>query len=482
MPFIPLSPQLSSLSLDTKGGRTFEDALSLTDGMSVSQVTSDLAPPTAVDIDPSFDDEYRDSRKRTSKKAKFLIRMAQLYQFYGSPAHTTEESTRRAAEGLGVQLNIKSLPSFMMATFASQDTNETVFQTTYNGNHLKKLELVDIVARRCAAGQYAGNNLNDGISELDRIMMAPDPWSLPVLLVMNSVSHGLSAPVLFNGGWRDGLLSAILGCFTSLCRLRLESMISPKLKQLNGFFSCVLNSFLVRIIQIHLDPSVCFYPSVVSSLLCILPGLGITLGAIEISQSQIVAGTARMVNSFFTTILLAIGISMGSQIAFHIYETPLGLMQGHPETLDRWHSLMMFPLLSFSSTFLVNSSSGHWFSQVVTSTFGFLVYSTCLQLRFTVEMTITLSALVIAVVGHFFSMYNRRPSLIPILSGLLLLVPGGLSVRGAALSLVGGEEGGETGSIAISVITVATSISIGVFVANVLVHPGRNAKLEPLGI
>ena len=483
VPFNPLSPRLPSLNLDAKRSPSFEDAISQTDATSGSQLTSDLHPPAYVEIEPPLD-EYRDSRKRTSKKGYFLIRLAQLYQYYGSPAHNIEESTRRAAEGLGMQLNIKSLPSFMIATFTSQDTNETVFQTTYNGNNLKKLELVDIVARRCAAGQYAGSNLSEGIAELDRIMVSPDPWSLPVLLVMHSISHGLSAPVLFNGGWRDGVTSAVLGTFTGLCQLRLENMISPKLKQLNGFFSCVFNSFAVRMLQIYVDPSICFYPTVVSSILCILPGLGITLGAIEISQSQIVAGTARMVNSFFTTILLAIGISMGSQIAFHIHDSPSAdLMQCHPMTLNRWHSAAVFPVLSFSSTFLVNSSSGHWFSQIVTGTAGWLMYTTCVSMNFTREMTITLASLVIALVGHLFTIYNRKPSLIPILSGLLLLVPGGLSVRGAALSLVGGEEGGETGSIAISVITVAISISIGVFVANVLVYPGRpGSKMEPLGI
>ena len=148
MPFIPLSPRLPTLTLDAQT-RTFADALSPTDGgASGSQLTNDLSPPAIVDIEPLLDESERDSRRRTLKKGKFLIRMAQLYQFYGSPAHVIEESTRRAAEGLGMQLNVKALPSFMIAQFTAQDTNETVFQTTYNGNHLKKLELVDVVARR----------------------------------------------------------------------------------------------------------------------------------------------------------------------------------------------------------------------------------------------------------------------------------------------------------------------------------------------
>ncbi|KNH04339.1 hypothetical protein XU18_4381 [Perkinsela sp. CCAP 1560/4] len=79
-----------------------------------------------------------------------------------------------------------------------------------------------------------------------------------------------------------------------------------------------LNSFLFRIIQLHLCPSISFFPSVVSSLLGILPGLGVTLAAVDISQTQIVAGTTILVYSLFETLLIAIGISMGSQVAFWV--------------------------------------------------------------------------------------------------------------------------------------------------------------------
>ncbi|KNH06490.1 Prm10p [Perkinsela sp. CCAP 1560/4] len=485
-PFMPLSPRQSSLRTSTGWLEGTEplNGLSLTESMSRLQVKEGSQRSSECNVTiPRADDASKEKRNRTMQKGNFLIRMAQLYQLYGSPAHQIEESTRRAAEGLGMQLDIKSFPGFMMATFAAQGSNETVFQTTFTGNNLKKLERVDVVARRCAAGQYTGNNLDDGVVELDGIMMAPDPWSLPVLLIMHGISHGLSALCLFDGGWRDAVLSAILGALTGLSTLRIEGIVSPKLEKLNGFFSCVFNSFVVRIVQLHVHPSICFYPSVVSSILGILPGLGITLGAIEVSQSQIVAGTARMVDSFFKTTLIAIGISMGSQIAFHVSKkSAADLVLVEPQTLDRWHSAMVFPILSFSSTFLLNSAASQLPSQIFTSCCGFLVYTACLEMNFSREMTMALSALVVAVVGHLCTLYNRRPSLITVLSGLLLLVPGGMSVRGAARSLVGGEEEGETGSIAISVITVATSISIGVFVANVLVYPGHNLRLEPLGI
>ena len=436
-----------------------------------------IRPP----IDPMARNEAH-SCEHTSKKENFLIRISQLYQLYGSPAHYIEESTRRASDGLGMNLNMKSLPSFLIATFHTHGKNETVLQTTHNGNHLKKLELIDIVARRCAAGQYLGDNLNEGIEELDRIMMAPDPWSLPVLLIMYAISHGLSSVCLFEGGWRDAVVSSILGALTGLFQLRVEGLVSPKLSRLNGFFSCLFNSFAIRMLEIYVSPEICFYPSVISSISGILPGLGITIGAIEISQSQIVSGTSRMMDSFFKTILMAIGISVGSQTAIRCSKkTQLHSVCKRME-LNRWYSALSLPFLSISRAFLLHSSSSQFMSQFITAAFGFFVYTVCLNVNFTMEMTVTLSAFAIAIIGHLFTLYNRRPSLVPILSGLLLLVPGGMSVRGATLSLLEQDDSSQAGSIAVSVITVAISISIGVFIANVLIFPGRNPKLEPLGM
>ena len=42
------------------------------------------------------------------------------------------------------------------------------------------------------------------------------------------------------------------------------------------------------------------------------------------------------------------------------------------------------------------------------------------------------------------------------------------------------EEFGETRSILISALTVAASLSLGVFIANVMINPGRQPKLERL--
>ncbi|KNH05861.1 hypothetical protein XU18_3191 [Perkinsela sp. CCAP 1560/4] len=184
-----------------------------------------------------------------------------------------------------------------------------------------------------------------------------------------------------------------------------------------------LNSSLVRIIQLHLYPSISFFPSVVSSLLGVLPGLRITLAAIEISQTQIVAGTTRLVYSLFETLLIAIGISMGSQVAFWVSQKSASdIVTACPYTLSRWQCVTAFPVMLISISIISNSSATQFTSQIIAGLCGLLVYAACAVLRFSTEMTVTLAAMVVALVGHIFTICNCRPSLIPTLAGISLLV------------------------------------------------------------
>ena len=99
------------------------------------------------------------------------------------------------------------------------------------------MEEIDTFVCRCAAGQVSDRTVDQGNTELGAIMMAPDPWAMPVVPLIYGISHGLYALCLFDGGWRDALLAACLGVFTGLSALELDSMISPKPVTLNGFFS-----------------------------------------------------------------------------------------------------------------------------------------------------------------------------------------------------------------------------------------------------
>ena len=412
------------------------------------------------------------------RKEDFLIRMAQLYQLYGCPAHHVDESLRLASEGLGLPSTFKTMPNHVLVTFGTHGANETMFVDTTGGYNLAKLEKIDDIARNCAEGTYVGEGLQEGIQELDRIMMKNDPWALWVTLLAFIFAGGVSTLALFGGSWEDAVFASGLGLFVGIMDQRIEAKITPKLNQLGGFFSTIICAAAVRLIQVYVTDKVAFYPSVLGSMVWLLPGLSLTTSVMELSQGQIVTGTTRMVYAMFKVILYAIGITIGSQLAW----AETANLHIHPHVVVSVDlplvALALFPILALCFGILLNSSFKQLPIQIVVSTVGFAVHMLC-EMRCSPEIATTCSAFVIATLGNLYAIYKKRPSIIPVLNGILLLVPGGLGVRGATMSIVGAETGGP---FAISVMTVALSIAIGVFVSSVVFSRNRTHELRPLSL
>ncbi|KNH08087.1 Domain of hypothetical protein function DUF3815 [Perkinsela sp. CCAP 1560/4] len=302
---------------------------------------------------------------------------------------------------------------------------------------------------------------------------------MPVVLLMYGISHGLSALCLFDGGWRDALLAACLGVSTGLSALELDSMISPKFVKSNGFFSfeqLPRSNYLASFVPIHYLLPKCGFISAGHS----------TRSWNNACRYRYLANADRRGHD--ETCVFTGRDTLDS----HRYiDGPASCVLGKPKervryctacpyTLSRWQCVAAFPMMLISISIISNSSATQFTSQIIAGLCGLLVYAACAVLRFSTEMTVTLAAMVVALVGHIFTICNCRPSLVPTLAGISLLVRGGLSVCGAAQSIVGREEFGEIGSIFISVRTVAASLSLGVFIANVMINPGRQPKLERL--
>ncbi len=77
-----------------------------------------------------------------------------------------------------------------------------------------------------------------------------------------------------------------------------------------------------------------------------------------------------------------------------------------------------------------------------------------------------LSSAAVGLVGGMQSRLTNHPPLINVLSGLQMLVPGGLGARGAARAMAGGDATGGLGFGA-SMLIVALEISVGLFMAKV---------------
>jgi uncharacterized membrane protein YjjB (DUF3815 family) len=74
----------------------------------------------------------------------------------------------------------------------------------------------------------------------------------------------------------------------------------------------------------------------------------------------------------------------------------------------------------------------------------------------------------------------KRLSFPILIGGIIILVPGSLGVRGA-ISLFDGSQDGYSGEFAINMVAIGLSVTLGLFMANVVVYPTGKKRHVFLG-
>ena len=87
-----------------------------------------------------------------------------------------------------------------------------------------------------------------------------------------------------------------------------------------------------------------------------------------------------------------------------------------------------------------------------------------------------LAALAVGIAANVWARVTRQPSIILVISGILLLVPGGLSVKSVASLLNSDSAVGL--SFATQMLMITLSITVGVSIANVIVFPREELSYQ----
>ena len=110
-----------------------------------------------------------------------------------------------------------------------------------------------------------------------------------------------------------------------------------------------------------------------------------------------------------------------------------------------------FPIQMFVGClgYTVSVVTGHFFHDAVTTT--------------------AISSFVIGCTGNLYGRLTTKLAIVPVVTGVLISVPGGISLRGASAFLGDDTLSGTT--FTFQVVQVATAITVGLFVSNLLIFP-----------
>lgn len=443
---------------------------------------------------------------------RYLMGLCRALMRFGAPTHRLEEYMAMTARVLEVDAQFLYLPGCMIMAFDDSTTRTTEFKLVRvaQGVDLGRLADTHSVYKNVVHDIIG---VDEATKQLEEIMNRKPRFPTWFLVFMYGLASATVGPFAFQARPIDMPISFILGCMLGFMQLVLAQK-SALYSNVFEVCATVLTSFLARafgsirwgIVDGKQQYLFCFSGIAQSAIALILPGFLVLCSSLELQSHQMIAGSIRMVYAIIYSLFLGYGITVGVTI--------YGLMDGNANSntsCPPWPIsnpyIQRFPFVIAMTVWIVIINQGK-FKQVpvmmVIAFVGYVVnYFSTKRIGSNSEVANTLGAFVIGILGNLYSRLWHGHAATAILPAIFVLVPSGLAASGSLISGIqsadqirsnvtapknesstGGSSGGGGGgqgiggstntsvfNLGFGMIQVAIGITVGLFMAALLVYP-----------
>ncbi|KAJ5084896.1 hypothetical protein NUU61_009475 [Penicillium alfredii] len=432
-------------------------------------------------------------------RQRYIMQLCRALMRYGAPTHRLEEYMQMTARVLEVSGQFLYLPGCMIMSFDDPTTRtaEVKLVRMVQGVDLGRLADTHNVYKNVVHDLIG---VEEATQELDEIMQRKPRFNKWVLVLMYGLASATVGPFAFKARPIDMPIIFCLGALVGL----MQHVLAPRSVLYSNVFevtAAVLTSFLARALgSIRVtrngvsEELFCFSALAQSSIALILPGFMVLCSSLELQSHQIIAGSIRMVYAIIYSLFLGYGITVGT--------TVYGLMDANATSQPQCKNLevygsewaQQFPFVAIYAVFLAIVNHGKW-KQMPVMVFiaisGYITnYFSTKKLGSQSEVANTVGAFTIGVLGNLYSRLWHGHAATAILPGIFVLVPSGLASSGSLLAGLkyadevrknlkdSGTSSGTSSmsdvsvaSLGFGMIQVAIGITVGLFIAALIVYP-----------
>ncbi|MCA9751581.1 MAG: threonine/serine exporter family protein [Gemmatimonadetes bacterium] len=391
---------------------------------------------------------------------RLLGRLGRALHRYGTPAHRLEEALVEISRRLGVPAQFFSTPTAFFASFDRAGT--TLLTRTEPGDvDLGRLAELDSILDDLTAGR---TKVAEAVRRVDAL---EEERARRLDFAAEALAYAVasaSAARFFGGGWRElAVAAASGGLVATITRLARRS---PGRRRIAEPVSAFLVSALV-VAAAHVMAPLSVPVATLAGLIVLLPGLTLTIAMTELSTRHLVSGTARLTGAVATTLTLVFGVALGTRLATLAFgELPLAT----PWPLPAWTLLAALAVapLAFLLLFRARPADAPWI--LAAGVVGFAGARAGAHLLGP-ELGTLAGAVLVGVFGNVYANGRHGPASVPIVPGVMLLVPGSLGFESLTSFVANDPLGGVEAAFRAAL--VAAALATGFLVANVLVPPRR---------
>jgi uncharacterized membrane protein YjjP (DUF1212 family) len=399
----------------------------------------------------------------------FVLKLGRGLHAHGYPAHRLEAALVRVSRRLGLHGQFFSMPTALFASFGLESEQRT-FQVRVEPGamDLRTLAALEAVAEAVAAG---ATGPSEGTRRIEAAMEAPAPYPAWLTTLCFAVSS-TAAAIFFGGGLREIVASGGVGLVIGLLALLAQRFapLGRVFEAVAAMTSAMLACFAAR----YAGPLSIYIPTL-AGIIVLLPGFTLTVAMTELATRNLVSGTTRLAGVVGTFLAIGFGVALGTRVG----EAIVGALPAvRPETLPLWTEWAALLVAPLAFTVLLRAPlrdiawielvgvMGYWGARMGTLLLG-------------AELGTFLGALVVAAASNAYARALNRPSAVPLVPALLLLVPGALGFH-SMLSLIDRQTVPAV-EAAFRMTLVAISLAMGLLSGQILVPPrGARRSESPL--
>lgn len=242
----------------------------------------------------------------------FIIRLAQALMTFGAPSHRIESQLLSAARILEIDAEFIHIPGVIMCSFGDQETktSELHFVKCAGRLSLGSLHEVHQIYRTVVHDEISAKN---AAAQLDALLHAKPVYSALFRTILAFLLSLLICPLAFGGSFVDMWIAGVGAVFLSTMQVRVasKSVLYANVYEIT-VTTCV--SFVARGLSSIRSQVFCYTAISSSSIIGILPGYLILSSSLELASKNIVCGSVKMVYALIYTLFLGFGLQIGSDL------------------------------------------------------------------------------------------------------------------------------------------------------------------------
>lgn len=240
----------------------------------------------------------------------FLMKLAKALMVFGAPSHRIESQLLSAARILEVDAEYVNLPGIMICSFGDHDTktSDTHFVKCGGRLSLGALHQVHQIYRAVVHDEISAKKAT---KELDDILMADPVYNIYARCVFAFLISSLICPLAFGGSIADMWFAGIGGIALCLMHFwsASKSQIYATVFEIT---ITVFISFMARGLSSIPSQKFCYTAISSAGIVSILPGYLILTSSLELASKNIVCGSIKMVYALIYTLFIGYGLNLGS--------------------------------------------------------------------------------------------------------------------------------------------------------------------------